>query len=363
LELAITSLSKDDLKTRALKELGLDDARFQLNSVEAISCALRRTAGFLCPCAGRVLIKAVLESLRELYDADDADSLRSQVKEALDDLVSHGDLLEVAEAGGEALGGVLLCVAQPSFVRKESSGTIMLLGIAPGGASVLPENLESKVTYKNHVRLIRGDAATDSETLSAFGFVERKLTVWMKCPRPQTAGDHLAALNRKLDESRPPGALVGLELLDPTKPVDYYRGRWTQRLPQTGRFVCRRPQKYGAAMWCYVELEHGRPVKMVDFPRDPGGHRGCDEAWHLQAAIDADRKTPQKFRRRPDPDESEIIDLFSPIPAWAERRWNAIGEKIPKDKCLLSYQFSSSEASEEIKFLKEHLWLIEDVEK
>ena len=72
--------------------LGLDSSALDLTTVEAMASSLRRAAGFLCPCSGRTLLRAVVEPLRDLVD--DFETLRNACDEVLEALVGHGDLLE-----------------------------------------------------------------------------------------------------------------------------------------------------------------------------------------------------------------------------------------------------------------------------
>ena len=71
--------------------------------------------------------------------------------------------------------------------------------------------------------------------------------------------------------------IPGLSLIDPTSSVRYYRGRWVQPQAQTGRFVGRRSQAYGADLWCYIEMDEGQPRRFLDLPLRGSRARGCDE--------------------------------------------------------------------------------------
>jgi len=148
-------------------------------------------------------------------------------------------------------------------------------------------------------------------------------------------------------------------LLDPAKSVRYYPARWVDKTKSTGRFIGRRPQAYGADLWCYIDLESGVPRKFLDLPLPKSRVRGCDEAWRIQAAIDARRAEPQRFRVRRGPEGWVVLDLFSPVPMWARRRWDAVGEPVPSTGCLFSYRFRPTEIEEEIRFARDILWLAE----
>jgi hypothetical protein len=110
-----------------------------------------------------------------------------------------------------------------------------------------------------------------------------------------------------------------------------------------------------------VELKNGIPEKLVGLPFLHPRMRGCDEAWRLQSAIDAARGTPQLFNvRGGDVQGSRVVDFYSPVPAWAQKRWDAVGEPVPGSGCLFSYKFPASELQEEINFIRERLWLAQE---
>lgn len=347
------ALSPTEVHARSVEALGLDPSLLDLSSVEAIACALRRAAGFLCPCPERTLIRAVFSSLQGL--SDDAEELRNVVGENLEQLIIHGDLLELHDADGRAL----IYTAPPSFVRRRS-GAIMLLGVAPDNVSPLPDEIECHIQFINHVRILDVGVGIDTgDRLSELGLIELPDSTWLKLPKKETSAEYLARMDNILFGASPAGNVSGLILLDSKLPVQYYRGRWVEFTNQTGRFVGRRSQAYGAKLWCYVEISQGRSIRLVDFPLSGNSWRGCDEAWRLQAAIDYKRDAPQLFRVRPGPKGSQLIDFFSPIPMWARRRWDAVGELSPSSACLFSYKFSEKEIGEELNFAKDHLWLVE----
>ncbi|MCA1602260.1 MAG: hypothetical protein LC776_11660 [Acidobacteria bacterium] len=243
--------------------MGLDAAAVDLSAVEAIACGVRRAAAFVCPCPERTLVRAVLEPLKGLHDQT---KMRERIEETLEALVTHGDLLELQDSTREGEAGVLLHAAPPSFVRR-GSGAVFLLGVAPDGVSALPEELERAVEYVNHIRVIPGIAASDlAGQLLDLGFIELSLDAWMRAPAKDDPGGFLERARRRLNAAPRSGEIPGLALLHPSRPVRYYRGRWMELTNQTGCFVARRPQAYGAALWCFVEVEEGQPVRFIDLP-------------------------------------------------------------------------------------------------
>ena len=352
-------LGQAEVHASAIEALGLDPSLLDLTCIEAIACALRRAASFLCPCPPRTLISAVWEPLKGL--ASDQESLREDVEEALDALVCHGDLLELAAGTRESLDKDvrLLFAAPPAFVQRKSSA-LLILGVSPDSVSPLPEEYERKIDHHHHVRVLDlGEAEDARGLLEALGFINLSMSKWTRGPGRETAAEHLAGMQAALLSAHKLHEILGLRILDPTKRVTYYRGRWVEPKNHTGCFIARRPQAYGADLWCYAELKDGDPERILDLPVREGTGRGCDVAWRLQAAIDHERGVPQRFKVRRERHGVCYLDVFSPVPMWARRRWVAVGEEVSAQRCLFSIALPEAEVDEEIAFAQEELWLAE----
>lgn len=352
-------LTAAEVHAQKIRELGLDADALDLTTPEGLAGALRRAASFLCPCSPATLIRAVVRPLRGLVP--DLDETKENVEQMLDAMVAYGDLLEQPqEQDGLPTPRMLLYAAPASFVVRRS-GLVLLLGVAPDQLSPLPEELERRIEYRSHARRLAPSEQEDLRTeLRQLGLPELASDAWLKQPKPSTASQTIAASDLPLDLVQPSRDIPGLLILDPTEPVRYYRGRWVQPKSHTGRFVARRQQAYGADLWCYVQLANGQPERMVDLPARGSRWRGCDEAWHLQMAIDAQRGSAQHFRVTPSGD-ALVLELFSPAPAWARRRWDAIGEPVPSAGSLFAYRISKAEIEEERRFAREKLWLEESI--
>ncbi len=350
-------ISAEDLQALKVRELGLDPSCLDLVSIEALATALRRAASLLCPCPAPTLLRSVLDPLDGL--ASDPKAVAALAESTLEALVGYGDVLELGDLQPTCSKSErrVLFLAPPSFVLRQT-GMALIVGIAPDTVSPLPEGIASRVKYVNHVRRLSAAADEDLRAeLGRLGLLELSPELWLKAPPHETAAEHIQRLDRVLDSASPSTEIPGLQLLDPTRPVNYYRGRWVELHKQTGRFVARRPQAYGAPLWCYVEVQTGSPKRFIDLPLAGSRLRGSDEAWRLQMAIDALRGRPQRFSLRPGPPGTGILALFSPLPTWAQRRWDAIGENVPAPGCLFAYRFTRDEISEEVRFAREVLWL------
>jgi len=357
------SLSVEEVHSIKVEELGLDPEIYDLSSSEAIACAFKRIANILCPCTSSTLVREIIEPLRGLVQ--DIDEIKESANSILESMIAYGDFLEQLE-DNETSGyntRLLLNVAPQRFILRES-GTAILIGSTPEQRMIFPEALQNRIEYINHVRRL---SPLDDEDLKVnliqIGLYEISYSYWLNQPSDSESPSELVSrIDEKLDSKGPSGEIPGLSILDRKEPVTYYTRRWKYINLEyySGRFVCRRPQAYGADLWCYVELSKGIPKKLLDLPLESSSWRGCDEAWRLQAAIDYLRGSPQEYRIREESGGKYILDFFSPVPMWATRRWDAIGEKLAKPlKCLFSYQFNEKEVSEEINYIKEKLWLKE----
>ena len=124
-----------------------------------------------------------------------------------------------------------------------------------------------------------------------------------------------------------------------------------------GDFVARRQRKYGNEAWAFVRLRQTEPVALLDLPTKAFTFRACDEAWHLQQALDHELGHPQRYKVTSLNDEV-LLQFFSPIPQWAHRRFTSLGDQVNSSECLLAYSFQSADiAAAEIKFAETRMWL------
>lgn len=335
--------------------LGLDPQLHALTSVEALSAALRRAAGFLCPCAATSLVRSVLAPMRGLVS--DAGATKARIEETLEHLVAHGDLIEYRDLSGAAGSAIVLYAAPCGFVPR-SSGSVILVGISADQISALPPDLEARIVTSGFVRHLQPsphEALRDE--LVQIGLIEIPYSRWTKAPTLRTAEQHVAHYDHLLAAKPSTGDVQGLVIIDPSAFVRFYPGRWVEPKGRTGRFVARRVQAYGAPLWCYVQLQEGQAEFLLDLPTPNGRWRGCDEAWHLQMAIDSSRRDPQQFGLRGAEGDALDLMLYSPIPMWAQRRWDAVGHRVELPGCLFAYRFPVRESEEETRFAASSMWL------
>lgn len=324
---------------------------------EAFLAALvRRAAGILCPCSDRTIFRAVMEGLSRL--ADDAERLEACVESAVEKAMVAGDLLELTHAttGEPDAKGTWVFAAPPSFVALQS-GSVFFMGIAPDDPNPLPPELSSRILYERHFRQIHSESGEDlPRTLRDLGVLELSEQSWLKLLREETANGFVERMERQLMAQPASGSVPDLLILDSARDPSYYKGRWNGPRRETGCFVARRPQAYGAALWGYAHLKDGVLDKFLDFPLRRDRWRGSDIAWQLQLAIDFCRGVPQKYRRR-GTSGGLCLDFYSPLPLWAERRIAVVGHPAERLRCLFTYQLPEREVAAAEAFLQKHLWL------
>lgn len=354
--MVIARIAANEVLAGCRQTLGLPSS--QQASVDDLLLAglLRRSAGIHCPCSRATLRASVLESLQ--YMPADGEPLSERIDAAIEALIVGGDLLELNDVVTDdtAVKGTWVFAAPPSFVVRPSGG-IFLFGIVPDQDAFLPLSLASRIIYDGFTRAIAPQPDEDlAAELREQGLQQLSEGAWLKSPKAEAAADVLGRFERRLATQPAAGTVSDLEILDPARPVTYYRGRWAAPKNQSGTFVARRPQEFGAPIWCFAALESGVPVRLLDLPLERTRWRGCDAAWHLQMAIDYCRHSPQRYRRRVERNGIRF-DFFSPLPQWSQRRLMIFGRAVPRGSSLMSYRLPPAEAQTEERFLQERLWL------
>jgi hypothetical protein len=126
-------------------------------------------------------------------------------------------------------------------------------------------------------------------------------------------------------------------------------------------YVARRPQRYGAPLWCLVELENGSLRRFKDLSSRGDRLRPFDVAWRIQAALDAVAGNPQRFDISTVDASTTTVRFYSPVPSWCERYLSITGEKKAGDRALFRFDMPTAQQAREIGFLREFLWMTEKV--
>ena len=351
----LTKLTAQDASNIAVATLGLDADAINLSWPEGLATSLRRAASFLCPTGPIRLVDAVLGALKPLH----GDELkRDDLVDLLDQIVASGDLLELRHESGRSTR--LLYLAPPSYIERVP-GTYLLMGVRPFGAPLIGDELAEAIEYEGHTRILTIDPAGAESELRSRGLQRVPKDRWVASPSVETPADVIERHRARLDVAAEAGQLDGLVLLDPASKVRYYRGRWRSPDPaDTGDFVARRPQAYGADLWCLVRFQAGEPPRLLEFPVNDPVVPGRDEAWRYQAAVDALRGTAQQFRlrRSVSPSADVTIDFFSPLPGFTERYVQFAGLALGKTQgALFSFRLPAEAVSDVTDFLTDMLWM------
>jgi hypothetical protein len=356
----IRRVSPQQAASSALEALGLGNAEVDLVEPEGLAESLRRAASFLCPATRSRIIRAVSDALAGLPGS--ADLRGADLEGMLASLIGYGDLLELPP-GTPGPGRRLVFLGPPAFVRRRS-GACLVMGVRPDGAALLSGELAGLISYESHTRIIRpaGPEAI-SDQLTGADLPELTEGQWLQSPPPAPAEQVADSYKRRVDAARPAGEIAGLQIIDPAAPVTNYRRRWRSPVKSDGGYyVGRRPQQYGAGLWCFAALSGGMPQRIVDLPLEISAAPAADEAWRLQAALDALTGRPQQFRVTSGSQPGTVVlDFLSPLPSWAQRRLDVIGTPlIWRPGALFSYSIPHAEAAEEHRFLATMMWMSAD---
>jgi len=103
----------------------------------------------------------------------------------------------------------------------------------------------------------------------------------------------------------------------------------------------------------------GEVIRLIDLPLESPLARGADEAWRLQAAMDSLAGQPQSVRVAASQRAGRaIVNFFSPVPSWAQRRLDIVGTPLLRSKgALLSYALPEQELDEELAALARTMWI------
>lgn len=354
--MTISRITANDVLSDCRQILGLPVNQQNIVDDQFLAGILRRSAGIHCPCSRATLRASLLECLQHL--SIDEEPLYERIDNAIEALIVGGDLLEVNDVVTEdtEVKGTWVFAAHPSFVVRRSR-SIFMFGIVPDQDAFLPLSLNKLIVYDGFIRMIEPQPNRDIvKELRQQGLQQLSETTWFKSPKAEIASIVRDRFESLLMQQQHSGTVQDLEIIDPTRAITYYQGRWCKPTNENGMFVARRPQEFGSSIWCFANLKDGVTVRFVDLPPNKTRWRGCDIAWYLQMAIDHCRGTPQQYRRL---EKGDFIrfDFFSPLPQWSQRRLMIFGRSVPPEKSLMSYMLPASEAKTEERHLQQTLWL------
>lgn len=99
--------------------------------------------------------------------------------------------------------------------------------------------------------------------------------------------------------------------------------------------------------------------RFTDIRAKDSRSRDCDEAWRLQAAMDAAAGAPQRVKLAVN-GPAATLSFSAPLPAWAARRLSFLGQQVPPSRALLAFDIPAESAADELRWLSEKLWLAQN---
>jgi hypothetical protein len=328
-----------------------------------VGSAVRRLCSFMCPCPAFAIKRMACRSLRVLDIPEE--QLTRLVDEAIEDLSIGGDLLELSRvmiAGAENHPSWLYC-APPSFIARKT-GRIYILGIAADDASFLPRELRAGVQRDGAVRFIESAEPEAVTQLKRLGLREVNEAAWLTTVKTESAREHLQAAAKQLRHLGADGELPDLTILAHAsgegKP---YSRRWKSPEAESGVYIGRVPQPYGAPLWYFCDLDHGRTMRSMLLPTRESRERASDIAWRLQLALDAEAGFAARYSVDRTSDTATLTFDF-PVPLAVRRRLMFLGARRSQDDPHpFRFQLPVGELDEERSFLRSNYWIEERSEE
>jgi hypothetical protein len=317
------------------------------DELDLLAASLRRAASHLAPCRKAVLIREALQATRGILTIADPSEV---ARTLLERLLAVGDLLEVVSDGVREI-----YLGAPACVRL-GADTILVLGVRPLGLPLISPDSAAGIQYRGGLRYL---SVTDLPLEASVQLTEHAFQSWLGSPQtipPQKLVDEYRGRTSSAGQT---GNRPGLSILDSETRISHYASRWREPKPSdNGVFIGRRPVEFGARAWSVCLIEDGHLSRFLDLPVTPGIGRGRDEAWRLQAALDAARGVPQSLSIRQSDLDHAIVDFFGPIPSFASRYFEALGEIVPHAAgALLSYRIRLSDVDAVTTFTSTTLWM------
>ena len=340
-------LTKGEVAALTRASYGLPD-NSNIDDIGLLAESLRRAASYLAPCRKAPLVRDALRATEGLLSTLESTSLARTV---LERLIAVGDLIEQTSEGIREI-----YLGNPATVRLGAE-TLLLVGVRPLGLPILPPGSASKLLYRNGLRFLRRD---DGMGDSVPGLPEWNRDTWLAAPTTTTPEALIEAYQKRLaSASAQTGERPGLTILDSSRSTANYSERWRNPEPSDdGIFIGRRAAEYGARTWSVCVLEGGRLAKFIDLPVTTGIERGRDEAWRLQAAIDAVRGRPQHTIGREQDSTHTSLDFLGPVPSFMSRYLETVGENLPHSPgALFSYLVASADVDSITEFTQATLWM------
>lgn len=325
-------------------------------SVELVAAVMRRLASSICPCSSSSLIATTTRSLS--YFAGDEAALKLLAAEVEEDLVTSGDLVELAHvtlAGAEDKP-TWLFPAPPSFVPRGKR--VYLFGIAPDDAPILPQAMGANIRREGAARYIDNESGEVVTALEALGVRRVPVDRWLNEGKPQAASVHIDWLRKRLQDEGVAGALPDMAVLrHRSAGRESYRERWSKECDASGLHIARVERPHGAPLWYITDLVNGRCVRSLLLPVRESTARASDQAWRAQLAIDAEEGHAATYRTAVN-EGGHLLRLDFPLPLAAKRRlWYLGGMSKRVDNNPYVFWLPDSELATETAYLEQHLWM------
>ncbi len=353
--MAFRQLSHEDVSQSVHRYLCLpQDVR--LTGEEGLASLLRAIVELRAPIDRAGILSLAVEISAPLFKENGHFQKYADV--LVDTLIEYGDVLlpdEFATGDNEARSA-LIYPAPPGFLVRKG-GMVFIRGIFTDDFRWVWEKIASRVRYKGHVRFLSPEVGEDlPKYLKDCGLQSVPTETFLSRPPEEARESFLAQIDKTLNDSAGSGSVADFTWLAGSPASRNWNERWTDIAPSNGVYVVRRSRRFGSALWGIARMSSGRLTHLLNLPTK-SGVRACDEAWRVQAALDAARGSPPLIYVKHE-DGRTTVSTNRPFPAWVTRRWDLFGSKINRPGFLMSYSFSPKDAGEEVAFVSQFMWAV-----
>lgn len=263
------------------------------------------------------LVPEITELLGPL--GTEGSDLRELVEGELEALLAIGDLVTRQPAPG-ARTQIEPARSSFSVLQGTADSKILVLGGSIDGRPTLPSRLAAYLEPRGRTRwLAVPDITATTEDLRFSGLREIPFARWASVP-PTESLDTLVAPLLEKRKVVSPDAIGNLEVLDPTSPNGYFRGRIRRASIETLRSLCERfrfvpardPDAEAGMCYSLLSLRDGE----VTLALIGSGVLARDVWLRIAAGLCRTRGPDAAFKCER---EGNILRLFFPPPSWLER--------------------------------------------
>jgi len=315
-----------------------------------ISELIRKIAFYNSPLQKRKIIEMIFSLMQK--ENMISDSSINSIKEITENMLNSGEIIEIRKENEYSLDRLMVYISPKRYIKLEN-GFILILGYDEN-----INNIKLPIIRNKHLRYT-DDSFETQEILLTNGFTEIKAQDWLNYKDDSISPlNYMNEINEILNRIEKKTTIIeNILVFDHSSLENFYPKRWTENINRLqGRYVARRPLKYGSYIWCLAEIEKGAINKFVDLPIIDRKWSGYDEGRRIILANDYINNRPAKCKISYNINGNIRIDFYQPIPSWGIRRLEISGEITKSEGALFTYIVTQKQIKDVEFFIKNKLW-------